>query len=103
LSILAITVSVAYSILFSVVSFRKKTRAQLNYGRESRILIAALNNDVANLVPGRRSAAILSNAILIQRTSSYGRLDDQMPHKTALVVYRWFLSSDEDKIGRAHV
>lgn len=98
LSVLAVTMTAVFTMFSSGLKLRTATRERLGFDRDSRLLLTALSDDLANLMPCGPAPLVGDDSIVLWRkpgSSGPGRSGDGRP---LLVTYQWSGSATQDSL-----
>ena len=96
LTMLAVTMTAAFSVFSSGIKLRSATRDRMVFDRDARLLLTALSEDFANLVPAGPKPFVAPDRIVLLR------LPPRVPGRVAdlrtpwLVTYRWSTGVERD-------
>lgn len=98
LSVLAVTMTAVFTMFSSGLKLRSATRDRMGFDRDARLLLTALADDLANLMPSGPAPMVGDDSIVLWRrpaSAAPGRPGDLRP---LLVTYQWSGSAAQDSL-----
>ena len=89
LSVLAVTMTATFSMFSTGMKLRSATRDRMAFDRDARLLVSALTDDFANLIPSAPAPRVSPDAIILCRYAPRlpgGKAPDGLGQ---LVTYQW--------------
>ena len=96
LSVLAVTMTAAFSIFSSGVRVRSATRDRMVFDRDARLLVATMTDDFANLLPTGPKPFVSPEVIVLLRFPPEVPGSRQGAGEAQIVTYRWCGSAFQD-------
>lgn len=91
LSLLGVTMATVVALFSSGMKLRQAAREQLSFDRDARMMLEALRDDLANLVPAGPLPLVTADAIVLWR-------QEATPAGSSLVSYQWSGSAEQDSM-----
>jgi len=95
LSLLGLTMTTVVALFSSGMRLRSVTRERMAFERDARLLVGALADDLANLVPAGPAPMVTADSIVLWRCR-YSAADESAASSPLLVTYQWSGSASQD-------
>lgn len=98
LSVLAVTMTAVFTLFSSGLKLRKITRDRMAFDRDARLLMTALKDDLANLVPSGPPPLVTDDSIVLWRVARESGKEIGGLSEARMVTYQWSGSSYQDSL-----
>jgi len=98
LSVLGVTMTAVFTLFSSGLKLREATRERMGFNRDARLLVGALTDDLANLVPAGPEPMVSADSIVLWRTRPPIQGVDGSRAVAELVTYQWSGSDTQDSL-----
>lgn len=98
LSVLAVTLTTVFTLFSAGMKLRSVTRNRLDFDRDARLVVGALMNDFANLVPAGPVPLVSADAIVLWRNREVVSPDGGVRMIPEMVTYQWSGSGLQDSM-----
>ena len=98
LSVLGVTMTAVFSLFSAGLKLRKSTRDRMAFDREARLVVGALANDLANLVPTGPPPLVSVDSIVLWRQQRELVGGTERVGVPLMVTYQWSGSAHQDSL-----
>ncbi|MCK9995633.1 MAG: prepilin-type N-terminal cleavage/methylation domain-containing protein [Candidatus Krumholzibacteria bacterium] len=98
LSVLAVTMTMVFTLFSAGMNLRSVTRESMAFDRDARLVIGALKNDLANLVPSGPEPLVSADSIVLWRQQKEFEKGVEKVGAPQLVTYQWSGSTTQDSV-----
>ncbi len=98
LSVLAVTMTMVFTLFSAGMNLRSVTREKMAFDRDARLVISALKNDLANLVPSGPAPLVSADSIVLWRQQKEFVKGTEKVGVPQLVTYQWSGSAFQDSV-----
>lgn len=98
LSVLGVTMTAVFSLFSAGLKLRKSTRESMAFDRDARLVVSALANDLANLVPTGPTPLVSSDSIVLWRQQKEFVGGAARVGVPLMVTYQWSGSALQDSL-----
>lgn len=98
LSVLAVTMTAVFTMFSSGLKLRTVTRDRMGFDRDARLLMSALDNDLANLVPAGPPPLVSADSIVLWRVANLNPGASRESSVAQMVSYQWSGSTYQDSL-----
>ena len=98
LSVLGVTMTAVFSLFSAGLKLRKSTRESMAFDRDARLMVGALTNDLANLVPTGPTPLVSADSIVLWRLHTELVGGVERVGAPLMVTYQWSGSAHQDSL-----
>jgi prepilin-type N-terminal cleavage/methylation domain-containing protein len=98
LSVLGVTMTTVFTLFSAGMKLRKVTRDRMAFDRDARLVIGALMNDLANLVPSGPAPLVSADSIVLWRQQKEFVEGVERAGAPQMVTYQWSGSALQDSM-----